>query len=199
MQRQESNVTERKAVSAEGGDVPCGGVRRFPPTQEGIAAAGDFLDEVFEKWETAQPSAFKPSNLPTFKLSNLSPAAHVVLDEIASNIVKHSGATFFDLAIESINPSTIKPSPPSTINPSNHQTIKPRAAGAPGVALVFTDDGAPYDPLAHADPDTSLPAEDRPIGGLGILMVKKMASSVTYRRDGARNVLTVRLSRPPSS
>ena len=59
------------------------------------------------------------------------------------------------------------------------------------VALTFVDDGVPYNPLAHADPDTTASAEDRPIGGLGIMIVKKLASSVSYRRVGSRNVLVV--------
>ena len=57
--------------------------------------------------------------------------------------------------------------------------------------IVFIDDGVAYDPLAHADPDTTLSAEERPIGGLGILMVKKMSDSVSYMRSHYRNFLTV--------
>ena len=49
----------------------------------------------------------------------------------------------------------------------------------------------PYNPLAHADPDTSLAADERPIGGLGILMVKKLADSVSYLRKYNRNFVTV--------
>ena len=60
-----------------------------------------------------------------------------------------------------------------------------------GVRLVFSDDGTPYDPLAHVDPDTTLSAAERPIGGLGILMVKKMSDSVDYARVRNRNVLTI--------
>jgi anti-sigma regulatory factor (Ser/Thr protein kinase) len=60
-----------------------------------------------------------------------------------------------------------------------------------GVNIDFIDDGAPYDPLSHADPDITLAADERPIGGLGLLMVKKMATSVSYRRDRGRNILGV--------
>ena len=63
-----------------------------------------------------------------------------------------------------------------------------------GVRLTFIDDGDAYDPLAHADPDTTLPAAERPIGGLGIFMVKRMASSIAYRRSHGRNILSVVLS-----
>ena len=57
--------------------------------------------------------------------------------------------------------------------------------------LVFTDDGMPFDPLAHRDPDTTLSAEERAIGGLGILIVKKTMSPVTYTRRDDLNVLTM--------
>ena len=57
--------------------------------------------------------------------------------------------------------------------------------------LTFIDDGVPYDPLMHKDPDTSLPAEERPIGGLGIMMVRKMSDSMSYERNHDHNYLTV--------
>ena len=41
------------------------------------------------------------------------------------------------------------------------------------VEITFIDNGKPYDPLAKSDPDTSLSVEDRPIGGMGIFIVKK--------------------------
>ncbi len=42
----------------------------------------------------------------------------------------------------------------------------------------------------HADPDITLPASERPIGGLGILMVRKMSNPVTYSREQGRNVMS---------
>ena len=90
----------------------------------------------------------------------------VIFDEIVSNIVKHSNASSFEIAVEF--------------------TLDPR-----GVKLVFEDDGVAYDPLAHVDPDVTLALEDRPIGGLGLLMVKKMADSVSYERRRDCNCFTV--------
>ena len=59
------------------------------------------------------------------------------------------------------------------------------------VRLQFIDQGTPYDPLAREDPDVTLSAEERPIGGLGIYMVKKSMDDVTYEyRDGS-NILTL--------
>ena len=129
--------------------------RRFPPQQEGIADASAFLDETLEKSAEQVP-----------KILSLVPPLHVILDEVCSNIVKHSNASGFRVDIE------IRESPP-------------------GVKMTFVDDGTAYDPLAHIDPDTTLPAEERPIGGLGILMVKKMSSALSYRRANGRNILIV--------
>jgi sigma-B regulation protein RsbU (phosphoserine phosphatase) len=61
------------------------------------------------------------------------------------------------------------------------------------LALVFRDDGAPFDPLANALPDLDVGIEDRPIGGLGILLVRELAESVSYERIGRDNVLRVQL------
>jgi len=57
--------------------------------------------------------------------------------------------------------------------------------------LTVSDDGVPFDPLAVAPPDTSLPLEQRPLGGLGIHLVRHLVDEVTYERRGDRNVLTL--------
>jgi anti-sigma regulatory factor (Ser/Thr protein kinase) len=59
------------------------------------------------------------------------------------------------------------------------------------VTLVFSDDGAPFDPLARARPDLDAPHAERPIGGLGILLTTELASHVAYERRDGSNVLTV--------
>ena len=60
------------------------------------------------------------------------------------------------------------------------------------VILTFIDEGKPYDPLAKEDPDVTLAAEDRQIGGLGIFMVKKSMDNVSYEYNEGRNVLTLK-------
>lgn len=126
---------------------PVRAARPFPATQAGLAAAMAALDA-------------EVADVP----GDVRAALDVMLDEIVSNIVAHSGASAFEMTV---------------------------ARTERGVKLVFSDDGRPYDPLARGDPDTSLDAASRPIGGLGILMVKKMASSLAYDRVDGRNVLTV--------
>ena len=62
----------------------------------------------------------------------------------------------------------------------------------PDVAeITFIDSGMPYDPLAKPDPDVTLAAEDRPIGGLGIFMVKKTMDDMRYEYRDGQNILTI--------
>ena len=60
------------------------------------------------------------------------------------------------------------------------------------VDITFIDEGMPYDPLAKADPDITLSADKRPIGGLGIYMVKKSMDNMLYKHEDGKNQLTIR-------
>ena len=93
------------------------------------------------------------------------PRPSIVMDEIVSNIVRCSGASYFDVGIEL----------------NEH-----------GLKLTFTDDGSPFDPTRQiGEPDVKAKLEDRKIGGLGMFMVKRMSKSVTYNRVENLNVLVV--------
>ena len=59
------------------------------------------------------------------------------------------------------------------------------------IIISFTDQGKQYDPLAKPDPDLTLPVEERPIGGLGIYMVKQSMDKVTYTYENKSNILTI--------
>lgn len=61
-----------------------------------------------------------------------------------------------------------------------------------GVLVTLTDSGVPYNPLLKEDPDTTLAAEDREIGGLGIFMVKKSMDEVFYEWTNNQNIFTMR-------
>ena len=58
-------------------------------------------------------------------------------------------------------------------------------------SITLIDGGMPYDPLAKPDPDVTLSAEDRPIGGLGIYMVKKSMDDIHYEYKDGKNILTI--------
>lgn len=89
---------------------------------------------------------------------------NVAVDEIFSNIARYSGATEATIGI----------------------LVKGGAA-----VLRFADNGRPYDPTDRPDPDTSLPAEEREIGGLGIFMVKKTMDGMAYEYKDGLNILTL--------
>lgn len=59
------------------------------------------------------------------------------------------------------------------------------------IIITFKDKGIQYDPLKRKDPDITLEAEDRPIGGLGIYMTKKMMDEVSYKYENNTNILTI--------
>ena len=61
-----------------------------------------------------------------------------------------------------------------------------------GISITFIDEGMPFDPLAKPDPDVTLGAMDRSVGGLGIYMVKKSMDDMKYRYEDNRNMLTIR-------
>lgn len=74
-------------------------------------------------------------------------------------------------------------------------TVRCCVGGSPlQVTIQFLDSGKPFNPLAKEDADITLSAEDREIGGLGILMVKKSMDAVDYTYEDGKNILTIKKS-----
>lgn len=63
--------------------------------------------------------------------------------------------------------------------------------GGKRIRITLADQGKPYDPLVQEEPDVSLPAEKRKIGGLGIFMARKNMDEMTYEYRDGRNILTM--------
>lgn len=57
--------------------------------------------------------------------------------------------------------------------------------------ITITDKGIAFNPLENKEPDITLPLEERPIGGLGIFLVKQLMADVSYRRSEGYNILTM--------
>lgn len=89
---------------------------------------------------------------------------HIAVDEVASNLSAYSGASEVCLRFISQDGE---------------------------IALTFFDDGIPYDPFSAPFPDTVGSAAERPIGGLGLLLVKRLMNDVHYERRDGQNVLTL--------
>ena len=94
----------------------------------------------------------------------------IVIDEIFSNIAKFAYAPGKGQAEVSVE---IEEDPKAAV-------------------VTFADSGMPYNPLAVDDPDITLPVEQRQIGGLGILIVKKTMDDVYYEHRDGKNILSVR-------
>ena len=60
------------------------------------------------------------------------------------------------------------------------------------IEITLIDSGIPYDPLAKPDPDVTLSAEERAIGGLGIYMTKKLMDDISYQYSDNKNILTIK-------
>jgi len=65
------------------------------------------------------------------------------------------------------------------------------------VTIRVSDDGIPFNPFTHIDPDTSLSAEEREIGGLGVMLVRELTDSHAYQRLSDRNVVTLTIKLEP--
>ena len=59
------------------------------------------------------------------------------------------------------------------------------------VTIIVTDNGTPFDPFGRDAPDTALPVEERPIGGLGIHLVRELMDQVSYERRDDNNVVVL--------
>ncbi len=94
---------------------------------------------------------------------------HLVIDEIVNNIVRHA-----------------RP---------RHPRVTVHLAIADGALVIrIVDDGDEFDPTTKADPDTTLGLDDRPVGGLGLFLVRQLMTEVRYRRLRGNNHLTLRRS-----
>lgn len=73
--------------------------------------------------------------------------------------------------------------------------VRCEAGGDPFQIIVgFADRGRPYNPLDRQDPDVTLDAQRRQIGGLGIFMAKKLMDDIQYEYRDGKNILTLRKS-----
>ena len=70
--------------------------------------------------------------------------------------------------------------------------VRVELSGNPvSITITFLDSGVPYNPLDRPDPDITLPAEERPVGGLGIYITKKTMDRVFYEYRDGKNILTL--------
>ena len=100
---------------------------------------------------------------------------NIMLDEFVSNVIKYG----YD-------------------DDGRHEIVVSMKLQDGLLTIGIEDDGKPFNPLDAPAPDLNLPVEQRPIGGLGILIAKTMADTIEYERAGGRNVLTIRKTTRPT-
>lgn len=88
------------------------------------------------------------------------------VEEVEENILNYSGTTWVDLSTSLENGM---------------------------LSIGFRDGGVEFDPLTRPDPDINAPVEDRPIGGLGIFLCKKLMTAVDYHFENGCNNFTMKL------
>jgi anti-sigma regulatory factor (Ser/Thr protein kinase) len=99
----------------------------------------------------------------------------IILDELFTNVVKYG---YEDAGAAGQG------------HPEGHIEVA-LSLEADRLIIEFADDGRPFDPLTSPPPDLDLPAESRPVGGVGIAIVRALVDEREYRRDGNRNRLTL--------
>lgn len=93
-------------------------------------------------------------------------ALQIVVEELVTNVIDYGG-----------------------VPPGEHAARVDLAAEDGLLTIVVTDRGKEYNPLLREDPDVTLPAEERPIGGLGVHFCKKLTDTQEYERRDGGNVL----------
>jgi len=96
-------------------------------------------------------------------------ALQIVVEELVTNVIDYGGV------------------------PAGEHAVRVELSAESGELLIhLVDRGKEYNPLSREDPDVTLPAEQRPIGGLGVHFCKKLTDAQEYERRGGRNILTLR-------
>ena len=99
----------------------------------------------------------------------------LIVEELASNAIDHGAA---ELPV------------------GQHELSVNIAIDGDRLSLEFRDTGAPFDPLSAAEPDLDADIDDRPLGGLGLYLIRQLAEDIRYQRVGEDNLLAVVLRIP---
>ena len=95
-------------------------------------------------------------------------AAELVLDELLNNVISYA-----------------------YLDADQHKIAVEMCVEEDALQIVISDDGIPFNPFEQEDPDFKLPLEERELGGVGILLVKKFMDECSYQRLEEHNVVTL--------
>ena len=130
-------------------------------------------------------------------VDNISAVTNFVEHELTERNCPKSAKAQINIAIDEIFGNIAQ----YAYNPENGDaTVRVEVTDDPiEVILTFMDKGKPYNPLEKADPDVTLSAKERKVGGLGIFIVKKSMDEIDYHYEDGKNVLKIRKNIEPPS
>ena len=165
--------------------------RKGLETEEGRAAISLWKGELLELLDKVDTLLFSTNELEIEALTENLPEVQAFIDRHLEEVDCPLKAQMqIDIAVEEIfvNIAHYAYSPKKGM-----ATVRVEVSEEPiEVTITFIDKGVPYDPLAKEDPDVTLSAEERQIGGLGIFMTKKTMDDVIYEYKDGQNILTLK-------
>ncbi len=123
------------------------------------------------------------------RLGAISEAAEEIARFCKGHHVPEAAIGHLTLALDEAMTNTVEYAWPAG---GDHEMTVTLSVGAGLVVAEVSDDGVAFDPLKVPPPDLAADLGSRPIGGLGVHFVKTLMDEVAYRREGERNVLTMR-------
>jgi anti-sigma regulatory factor (Ser/Thr protein kinase) len=129
----------------------------------------------------------------TNSLASVRPANEAAARWLADRGVPAETQFFANLAIEEFATNSIKY---GFDDAEEHLIEVSLSLSSTELVLTLVDGGQAFNPLEAPEPKLDVPVDDRPIGGLGIYLVRKMADRMEYVREGNRNKLEIALRRP---
>ena len=165
--------------------------RHLTDTEAGRAEVAHWTEELLDLLERYDTLLFQPNELELEAVTeNLEEVQSFVEDHLEASDCALKARTQIGVAVEEI-----------FVNIANYAyhpqkgnaTVRVEVSEKPVcVTITFLDHGVPYDPLAKDDPDVTLSAQERDIGGLGIFMTKQLMDDVAYTYKDGQNILTLK-------
>lgn len=118
----------------------------------------------------------------------------LIVEELASNAIAYGGADGKGVEGEGVDDKGVDGS-----GMGQHELSVDIAIAGDLLTLEFRDEGAPFDPLSMAPPDLDADIMDRPLGGLGLYLIRQIAEETHYRRIDDANLLRVTLRIAPEA
>ena len=123
-------------------------------------------------------------------IENIEPVIAFVDEQLEALDCPMKAQTQIDVAIDELFSNIAQYAYDPEVGPA---TVRVEVVEEPlAVVVTFIDKGKQYDPLAREDPDVTLSAEERDVGGLGIYIVKKSMDDISYEYKDGQNILRIK-------